>query len=430
MTDQSRDTETPAAPSVAEGRPAQGRRQLIWLAIFASVLLVLIYGVPALFRPRMASTPAADDAAAFRLTDQQWAGLKILPVRKVSFSPAVRADGRIALDDELSTSVYSPYSGRVTRILARVGDVVVAGAPMLVVHSNELAQGQNDLVSALATLRTAEAQLELSVGNERRQHQLYLAHGAALKDWQQSRADLANARGQLSSARIAVDSVRNRLGILGLTQAEITRINDAPTQQGAMPDSIVRAPISGTVLSRTIGPGQNIVGTVASAGAATAPFTISDLSKVWLVAYAREEDAGRFHPGDEAVASVAPFPGRSFHARVTYVAPVIDPNTHRLLVRAEVDNPGLELKPDMLATFRIITARAFRVLAVPAYSVVYEGADARVWVADPARRTLEVRQIRVGSSFDGMVNVLAGLAPGDQVVTSGAVFIDRALSGN
>ncbi len=159
-------------------------------------------------------------------------------------------------------------------------------------------------------------------------------------------------------------------------------------------------------------------------------FTIGNLSRVWMVANAPEADAARLHVGDAARVVVSAYPDRSFDARVTYVAPVIDPASHRLLVRAEVPNPDGALKPDMLAQFEIATGAADAVLAVPESALVYEGADAHVWLADPARKTLAIRPVTVGAESHGVVEIDDGLKEGDSIVTSGSVFIDRALSGS
>jgi cobalt-zinc-cadmium efflux system membrane fusion protein len=400
------------------------------LLLFGGIMVTLLFVLPAIvgFANPSGSDDDAAASGAFKPTDQQWAGLKIRRVTQENYAPRVEAEGRIAVDDDLSTPVISPYSGRVTRVFARAGDVVAAGTPLFAVQSTELAQAKNDMVSALATLRTTHAQLELATANERRQHLLYLGHGAAQRDWQQSLVDLATAKGGLNSAEIAVAAVRSRLTILGLNKAEIAGIEDARDPEHENADTMVRAPIAGTITQRQVSPGQNIVGAVTSSGASGAVFTIGNLSKLWMVASTREEDAGRFHLGDFAKVSVPAFPGRSFDATVTYVAPVIDPTTHRLLVRAEVPNQDGALKPDMLATFDIFTGSPAPILAVPANAVVYEGSDAHVWVADPARKTLALRQIEAGTSSNGMVEVLHGLRPDESVVTSGAVFIDRTLS--
>ncbi len=415
-------------PVLKPGRRLPTAVQAAAILVAACVLAVLLFGLPAV-RPEPAAAQAAAPAdGAFKPTDQQWAGLKVQRVVRANFAPLVQAEGRIAIDDDLNTPLYSPYSGRVTRVFVHAGDVVAAGTALFAVQSTELAQAQNDMVSALATLRTAHAQLDLATINERRQHTLYLGHGAAQRDWQQSLVDLATARGGLSSAAIAVSAVRNRLSILGLNRTDIQGIENARNPENVSSDTIVRAPIAGTIIQRQISPGQNIVGSVASQGSAQAVFTIGNLGRVWMVAYASEADAGRFQAGDQARVTVPAYPGRSFDAQVAYVAPVIDPTTHRLLVRATVANPDGALKPDMLAQFEIVTGAASEALAVPETAVVYEGADAHVWIADPAHKTLALRPVTAGPQYRGLVEITHGLADGDSVVTSGAVFIDRTLS--
>jgi cobalt-zinc-cadmium efflux system membrane fusion protein len=406
----------------------QGLALLVLGATLVAVLFVLpaIVGLAA---PSDNADPSAPDGP-FKPSDQQWAGLRVKRVTQLDYAPSVHAEGRIAVDDDLNTPVFSPYSGRVTRVLARAGDLVAAGAPLFAVQSNEIAQAENDLVSGVASLRTAQAQLELATANESRQHKLYLAHGAAEKDWQQSRVDLATARGGLSTAQIAVAAVRSRLAILGLDRHEIARIEDSADPLHEAAEIIARAPVAGTITQRALAPGQNIVGSVTSQGNAGAVFTIGNLGTLWMVASAAEADAGRFHTGDAAFVHVPAYPGRVFEGRVTYVAPMIDPTTHRLLVRADVPNPDGALKPDMLAEFDIRTGAPSPILAVPDKAVVYEGSDAHVWVADPVRKTLALRPIVTGLSEGGMVQVLRGLSAGESVVTSGAVFIDRTLSDN
>jgi cobalt-zinc-cadmium efflux system membrane fusion protein len=126
---------------------------------------------------------------------------------------------------------------------------------------------------------------------------------------------------------------------------------------------------------------------------------------------------------------VEAFPGEVFEATVNYVAPTVDPTTHRVIVRATIDNPGGRLKPEMIATFGLITGEASHGIAVPTDGVIYEGDTARVWVALPGR-LLALREIKTGETAHGMVEVTSGLSPGDRVVTGGALFIDRASKGD
>jgi cobalt-zinc-cadmium efflux system membrane fusion protein len=185
----------------------------------------------------------------------------------------------------------------------------------------------------------------------------------------------------------------------------------------------VTAPIRGTVTQRQIGVGQYI--NSEAAGATNPVFTISDLSTVYLIANVREVDSPLMKIGLPLEVHVLAYPSRVFKGKVSYVAPSIDPNTHRLPVRADVENPDGALKPGMFASFSIITGEAATAPAVPQEAIVYEGEQARVWVAGEGD-TLALREIHTRRTSDGMVEVLAGLSAGEKVVTSGTVFIDRA----
>jgi len=217
--------------------------------------------------------------------------------------------------------------------------------------------------------------------------------------------------------------VRNRLRILGKSDAEITALENAPDRLGMNPEATVYSPITGTVTQRQVGLGQYI--NSAASGASSAVFSIGDMSRVWLLANVREADAPSMRLGEAIEVHVLAYPGRVFTAKLTYVAPSIDPSTHRLAVRAEVENPDGALKPEMFANFRIITGDTVTAPAVPESAVVYEGQKARVWVAEKDK-SIGLREIQTGRTQDGLVEVLAGLQSTESVVTSGSLFIDRA----
>jgi cobalt-zinc-cadmium efflux system membrane fusion protein len=373
------------------------------------------------------SQPAPQPAAAsppgtFKPTEEQWKALKIEAVEMRSFRPEQVTEGNIALDDDLNTPVFSPYSGRVTRLIAMLGDKVERGAPLFAVDATEFVQAANTLITALGALKTARSQLTQAEINEKRAHELYLAKGGALKDWQQSQTDLASAQNGLRSADIALAAARNVLRILGKSDADIAALEVQPTQK-LEPMAIVPAPIAGTVTQRQIGLGQYIQSF--SSGASNPLYTIGDLSTVYLIANVREVDAGVMRIGQPVEVRVLAFPERVFKAKLSWVAPSIDPNTHRLAVRAEVENPDGALKPGMFANFSIITGDSVTAPAVPQSAVVYEGERARVWVARDDG-TIAARIVTTGQTRNGMVEIRSGLAAGEKIVTSGTLFIDRA----
>ena len=404
--------------------------QLILLAALVLVVGIAIFAWPVIEKniadQSEHARPARLDAAlgTFRPTKEQWAGFKIEPVRLVRFRAEQVTEGNIAIDDDLTTPVFSHYSGRVIKLIAKLGDHVEPGAPLFEIRASEFVQAQNDLITALANLQTARSQLAQAQTNEKRAHELYLAQGGALKDWQQAQTDLVTAQNTLRSDEIALHAVRNRLRILGKDDKEIASLEAQPTQKL---DSVatVTAPIGGTITQRQIGLGQYINST---AGGASSPvYTIGNLSTVWLIANVREADAPLMRVGEPVEVHVLAYPGRVFQAKISWVAPSIDANTHRLSVRADVENPDGALKPGMFANFSIITGEAETATAVPPSAIVYEGTTARVWVAGDDG-TISARSVSAGRIADRMVEIRAGLSQGEKVVTSGALFIDRATS--
>jgi len=399
-------------------------RQLAILAVAAALVVFGVVIVPKLVKPVTEQPAEATNQAPgiFKPTKQQWAGFKVEPVRLVSFRPEQVTEGNIAIDDDLTTPVFSPYSGRVIKLIAKLGDHVEAGAPLFEIQASEFVQAQNDLITALANLQTARSQLAQTQTNEKRAHELYLAQGGALKDWQQAQTDLATAQNTVRADETALNAVRRRLRILGKDDTEIASLEAQPTQK-LDSVTVVRAPIGGIITQRQIGLGQFINST--AAGASNPVYTIGDLSTVWLIANVREVDAPLMRVGLPVEVHVLAFPSRTFKAKISWVAPSIDPNTHRLSVRADVENPDGALKPGMFANFSIITGEAATAPAVPQHAVVYEGDTTRVCVAGQDG-TIAARSVRVGQIADGMVEILAGLSEGEKVVTSGALFIDRA----
>ena len=400
------------------------RRNRLWVAaggavaVTAAVVGFWVFDTApgnALARPEK---NAGEADGAFRPSDTQWSSLRLAPVRQVAFRDERATDGKIAINEDTTTPVFSPFSGRVSKLIVRPGDLVERGAPLFAIEASEFVQGHNDLVTAVAGVEKARSRLLLAQTAEKRQRELQAIRGGALKDLEQAQSDLVGAQGDLRSAEIALAAVRNRLRILGRSDEEVGRLEKAD-RIGA--EAIVPAPIGGTIIQRRVGLGQYI-----NAGANDPVFTVGNLSTVWLIANVRKSDAPKMKVGAAVEVTVLAFPGRVFNAKLAYVAPALDPNTRRLPVRAEIQNTGRELLPEMFASFRIVSGDDRLMPAVPVDAIVYEGAKARVWIARPDSKTVVSRDITVGDTINGLVEVRKGLTVGETVVTSGTLFIDRA----
>jgi cobalt-zinc-cadmium efflux system membrane fusion protein len=396
--------------------------QLIVLAISGVALAFALLVVPAVVKSmgrKPDVEPAPPPAGTFRPTPEQWKALTFVKVGDQAFAPTLSTEGQIATDDDVTVQITPPFSGRVVSVAVKAGDHVRKGQTLLTAEASEVAQAESDLATATANLAAARTQLATATANAQRQQALLKIDGAATKDVQQSQSDLATAEATFRVDEAALKAVQDRIAILNVGSLKLA---SAKTGVATLP-----SPMSGVVTLRAVGPGQYLNST--ANGATTPIFTISDLSKVWLVANVREDDAGRLHVGQLIDMHVAAFPGRTFKATLDYVAPMIDPATRRLPVRAVIANPDGALKPAMFADFVIKTGADQTAVAVPTAAVIYEGDQARVWVAQ-AGQSLGLREIKTGRTSDGEVEVLSGLNPGDQVVVSGALFIDRAAKND
>jgi cobalt-zinc-cadmium efflux system membrane fusion protein len=356
----------------------------------------------------------APPPGTFRPTPEQWGNLSLAEIQNRDFAAASVTDGQVATDDDRTTQVFSPLSGRVIAAIAKAGDTVKAGSPLFTVQATEFVQGQTDLVTAMAQLRVAKAVAA-------RQEALLKVEGAAVKDVQQAEADLANAREGLEAAR-------EKLRILGKSNAEVAELEQETDGKALKGVAAVTSPIAGVVTQRAVGVGQNVA-SLSNGGGGSPAYVVSDLRTVWLVANVREGDAGVLHRGAEINAYVPAFPGRVFKGRINFIAPAVDPNTRRIAVRAEIANPDLALRPQMFADMTVTTGAPALAPAAPEQSVIYEGDTARVWIARPDR-TLELRNIITGRTQGGYVEVIKGLSAGERVVAAGAVFIDRASTSD
>lgn len=374
--------------------------------------------------------PAPLPPGVLQLTSQQLANLTIAPAQNDDGVLRTGASGQIAVDENRSTPVFLPYSGQVLNVFVQSGQQVRMGDPLLRIRTSDIVDARNSLFSAEAQRANAAAQLAIAQKNAERAEQIYRTAGGALKDYQQAQTDLVNAQTQLRVADSAAAAARDKLVVFGKTPGEIARLSGAGNISGLHAETNLRAPIGGTIVTRNAANGEYL-----TAGGAQPVFTIADLSTVWLVAAVPESEAARVHLGDRITVTTAALPGRTFDAVIDNVAAQIDPITHRLQVRATIRNTDGALKPQMFADFLIKSdARAATPgpaqvhVSVPAVAVIHEGDSARVWVHLGKGRVM-VRPVTTGDSHDGRVVILSGLKPGEQVITSGALFVNEAGLG-
>src|SRR3981081_44578 len=177
----------------------------------------------------------------------EWASLTIQPVTERAFRAEHVTEGKIAIDEDRSTPVFSPYAGRVTQLLARPGDRVVQGQPLFVIEAADTVQAQNDFIAAMTGLNKAQSALDLAPVQDKRAKDLFEGKAVSTKDYQQTQATLIQAQNDMRSSQTALEAARNRLRILGLTDEAISAFQE----KGRIdPNTTIFSPIKGTAVQR------------------------------------------------------------------------------------------------------------------------------------------------------------------------------------
>ena len=244
--------------------------------------------------------PAADSVD---LSDQQLASVKVEPVREHVFPIEKSAVGSIDFNQELSVQVFTPYQGRIVGLFATIGDEVKKGQTLFTIDSP-------DLLQAVSILIAAAGVLEFTTRNLARLKALYATRAVSQKDMEQAVSDQQTAEGNVRAGR---DAVR----LFGKTDAEINSIIAK-----RMADSIlvVPSPISGRVTARNAAPGLYV-----QPGNAPAPFSVADISTMWMLANVAELDSPAFKVGQDVRVNVMAFPGREFDGRISTISSIVEP---------------------------------------------------------------------------------------------------------
>jgi membrane fusion protein, copper/silver efflux system len=292
----------------------------------------------------------------------------------------IRTVGQVTFD-ETRVKVISPkIDGWVEELSVNfTGQHVSAGAPLLRVYSPMLVTAQEELLLAKRLV-----------------------------------ADVTDGTPDArTGAEELVASARRRLSHWGIPSREIEMIE---TSGQVLRTLTLRAPVSGVVVERNVFEGQRIM-------AGDALYRIADLGIVWVDGEVFEKDLPSVRLGQRVVASFEALPGASVTGRISYVYPMINPDTRTARVRVALPNPGLRFKPGMYATLTMETTASTPTLTVPRSAVLSTGERHIVFVKGPTG-ALAARQIDVGSASAAWVEVLRGLAAGDTIVASATFLID------
>jgi membrane fusion protein, heavy metal efflux system len=299
--------------------------------------------------------------------------------------PRMVATGVVNPDISRTVPVVTLASGRVIDIRARLGDTVQKGQLLLRVRSDDVSGGYSDYRKAVADELLAHQQLD-------RAQDLY-AHGAI------AQADLEAAQDTENDAKTTLDTTTEHLRLLG---------NDPDHPSGIVD---ITAPVSGVITDQEVTQGSSVQSYSAN------PFTISDLSHVWVVCDVYENDLPAVRLGDTAEIRLTAYPSQVFKGTISNIGAILDPNIRTAKVRIEVANPGI-MRVGMFATATFYGLKKQAHAAIPAAAILH--LHDRDWVFVP-QGNKQFRRVEVASGDTlpgGMQEILSGVSPGQQVVSN------------
>ncbi len=335
-----------------------------------------------------------------RLTKVQRGHIDLYTVIPVGFRQKVEAPGTVDFNNDQSTSVVSPFTGPVTRILVALGQPVTKGQPLALVESADYATAIGAYRKAVATARNArrlaEADKDLAAHN-----------GISEREAAQAQTDAASAEADR-------DAALQTLASLGVDRGTIGRALAGNPAAGVA--GVIRAPVSGVIVDKQITPGQLL-----QAGT-TPAFTVANLSQVWVLAQISPGDVAEV--GLHQAAQIDPRNGTGpFHGTVENISASVDPNTRAVVARIVAPNPGDLLKKQMYVDVSIESGRVTAGLLVPVSAVLRDDENLPfVYVAMPDG-SFARRHVTLGYRDSQNYNVTSGLSSGDRIVADGALFL-------
>ena len=393
----------------------KGSRIKIWQITLAAAALVAVASLiyfgtrPAPVAPSPSATaPVKVGENEVQLSAQQAQEMNVGPVGGLSFESKSNAIGIIDLNQDVSVQVFSPYQGRIARLNVKAGDDVAAGQVLYTVQIPDLSTAASSLISTSGVLKVANQTLQ-------RAQSLFETQSIALKELQQNTSDQQAADANFRAAR-------KSLSLFGLTNSDIEAIETTRKIDTEMP---VRSPFAGRVTARA-----GSVGQLVQPGSAPAPLMVANLQTLWMVASVPESELASYKLGQPVIVKVAAYPDAEFGGKITYIADMADPTSHRFVVRADVANAKRLLKPQMLANFNITLGKPTDSVAVPINAVTREGdGSMSVWVTQEGVR-FKRRKVRTGLTQDGMVQIIDGVTPGEKIARDKALFLSNLYLTN
>jgi cobalt-zinc-cadmium efflux system membrane fusion protein len=335
------------------------------------------------------------ETVIFPAGSPQLASLVLEPVIERQALPS-NLNGKLTWNEDKTVRIYTPFAGRVARILVQPGDRVKQGQTLAIIASPDFGQAQSEA-------RRARSDYSLAQQNLTRIKDLNEHGVVAGKDLYAAEADYARAQAEMQRTQLRLQSYG------GGSEIDQTYA--------------LRSPIPGVVVEKSINPGQEL--RPDQAGNAPALFVITDPSSLWAVLDASEKDLAQLTLGKRIAIRTPSYRGEDFIARIASISDFLDPATRTLKVRATLDNSHRKFKGEMFVTAEIPQDGPAQ-LQIPAKAMFFQGGKNFVFVEQEAG-SFTRQQVSPGDASDGNIAILAGLQPGQKVVADGALLLQLML---
>ena len=349
---------------------------------------------------------------------QERIGLETAEAQFRALARQLRTTGVVGPNETRVARVRALSSGVITDVLVRKGDRVKTGQALLVYDSVELGEAEAAYLGTVAVLERARSEAEVARLALERADQLVEIGGIAPAEQQRRRAEHAAASATVRTYEAQLTNLRQKLARFGVTEEAANELASGATP-GLGARSTLRAPFAGVVLDV-----QAVIGETVAPERELA--TVADLTTVWIQGDLYERDLAAITEGGAARVLVDAFPGETFVGRVSYVSDFLDPATRTAKVRCEVKNPDGRLRLSMFARVEIATSSQREALVVPRAALQQFDGEVSVFVR-ANENAFERRPVTVGASVDEWVEITAGLAQGERVVTTGALMLKSKL---
>ena len=336
----------------------------------------------------------------------------------------LQVSGRVTVNDNATARVGSFTEGVVVGRCESVGSDVKKGQVLARLHSHEIHEAQASYRQARAELERRRTQLQFAEKFYRRASRLHELKAGSLQQVQEAEAGFRSAETTLKIARAGVERAEKHLRYLGLAPEQLPGAADEHAVQGRDAHEAahlieVRSPVSGTVIERMVSPGAVVT-------PSDSLFVISDLRRLWVIAQVPEQHLSSLRRGLPLDVSVRAYPGRTFPARITYIGDALDPETRTVEVRCELNNPGRQLKTEMLATLTLRTGGSREAVVAP-HDALQSVDGQEVLFVPEGETSFRARRVRAGRHVDSEVEIVDGLRAGEKVVVTGAFHLKSEL---